>query len=235
MSVHSGHRQRVKGRYCREGLESFEQHQVLELMLFYCIPQRDTNEIAHKLIQRFGSLPKVLRASAKELEQVEGVGKNVSCFLSLFSAVEGYCKIQESKELVILEDIEQCGKYLARFFHNKKNETVYLLCLDAKRMVLDCRKVCEGSVNSASISIRKVVDMALSANATSAVLAHNHPSGMALPSGEDIETTKRVARALHLVDVTLSDHIVVAEDEYVSLAQSRLYSPDMVCEVGMRR
>lgn len=235
MSVHSGHRQRVKERYSREGLESFEQHQALELMLFYCIPQRDTNEIAHRLIKRFGSIRKVLSACPKELEQVEGVGKNAACFLSLFSAVESYCRIQESKELSILSDIEQCGKYLARFFHNKKNETVYLLCLDAKCMVLDCRKVCEGSVNSASISIRKVVDMALTANATSAVLAHNHPSGMALPSSEDIETTKRVARALQMVDVTLSDHIIVAEDEYVSLAQSRLYSPDMVGQVGMTR
>ncbi len=235
MSIHAGHRQRVKERYSKEGLENFAQHQVLELLLFYCIPQRDTNELAHRLLARFGSLPKVLRASKKELVQVEGIGENAACFLSLFQAVETYCGIQESKELTVLEDIEQCGDYLAKFFCNKKNETVYLLCLDAKCMVLDCRKVCEGSVNAASISIRKVVDMALTANATSVVLAHNHPSGVALPSGEDIETTKRVARALQMVDITLSDHIVVADGEFVSLAQSRLYNPDMACGVGMGR
>ena len=228
MSLHSGHRQRVKERFAKEGLEGFEQHQVLELILFYCIPRQDTNEIAHRLIERFGSLSKVLSASAKELEQVEGVGKNVSCFLSLFSAVEGYCEMKDNTKVDILQTIDDCGRYLASFFHDKKNETVYLLCLDGKGMVLDCRKVCEGSVNSANISIRKIVDMALTANATCVVLAHNHPSGLAFPSPEDVQTTERVARALKMVDVVLSDHVVVAQGDYVSLVLSREYDPGMI-------
>ena len=108
---------------------------------------------------------------------------------------------------------------MPRFF-GRKVETVFLLCLDAKCKVLCCKEVGEGSVNSAGISIRRIVETALGANATSVVLAHNHPSGMALPSAEDIQTTRRVAAALNTVDILLADHIVVADDDFVSMVQS---------------
>ena len=101
---------------------------------------------------------------------------------------------------------------------------MYLLCLDAKGKVLCCQMVGEGSVNSAGVPIRRVVEIALAANATTVVLAHNHPSGLALPSYEDIATTKRLAVALNAVDITLADHIVVADGDHVSLVQSGYYS-----------
>ena len=106
-----------------------------------------------------------------------------------------------------------------RFF-GRKVETVFLLCLDAKCKVLCCREIGEGSVNAASISVRKVVEAALSANATTVVLAHNHPSGVALPSADDVQTTRRIAAALSAVEVKLIDHIVVAEGDFISMVQS---------------
>ncbi len=226
MSIHGGHRQRLKERYLQEGLDHFEQHQVLELLLFYCIPRVDTNPIAHGLLERFGSLAQVLEAPASELQKVPGMGANAAAFLALVNDVGRYYQVNRASHPTILTTVEQCGHYLVPRFYNRRNETVFLLCLDAKCKVLCCKEVGEGSVNSASIPIRRVVEMALGANATSVVLAHNHPSGVALPSDEDVCTTKRLALALHAVEIQLVDHIVVAEDDFVSLLQSGWYRPE---------
>jgi len=128
--------------------------------------------------------------------------------------------VNRSTQTVFLTSIRRCGEYLLPFFFGRRNETVYLLCLDAKCKVLSCREVGEGSVNSANVPIRRIVEMALAANATSVILAHNHPSGIALPSPEDVTTTHRVAAALATVDIQLVDHIVVADDDFVSMVQS---------------
>lgn len=225
MSIHDGHRQRLKKRFLREGLDNFEQVQVLELLLFYCIPRQDTNPIAHALLDRFGSVSKVLEATPEELKKVPGVGENAAAFLSLVLAAGRYYLVNQKEKDTILTSIEKCGQYLLPFFHGRRNETVFLLCLDAKCKVLNCKEVGEGSVNSAAVPIRRIVEMALGANATSVVLAHNHPSGLALPSGEDIQTTRRLGLALRAVEIELVDHVVVSDGDFVSLAQSGMYNP----------
>ena len=226
MSIHAGHRQRLKERFLKESLDNFEEHQVLELLLFYGIPQRDTNEIAHELIRKFGSLSKVLEATPEELAEVKYVGDNVTTLFRLITEVARYYQVNCAMREQILTSIDACGKYLVPFFHGRQNETVFLLCLDAKCKVLCCEKVGEGSVNSAGVPVRKIVEMALKANATSVILAHNHPSGLAIPSGEDIQTTRRVALALDAVEIGLVDHIIVADNDWVSLVQSELYRQD---------
>lgn len=223
MSIHTGHRQRLKERFLKEGLDHFDEHQVLELLLFYCIPRIDTNPLAHALLERFGSLAQVLEAPVEELEKVPGIGSNAATFLSLTTAVGRYYLVNRSIQTVILPTIEKCGAYLQPFFYGRRNETVYMLCLDAKCKVLCCKEVGEGSVNSAGVPIRRIVEIALGANATSVILAHNHPSGFALPSGEDVQTTRRIAAALDAVEIELVDHIVVADEDYVSMAQSGYY------------
>ncbi len=226
MSIHDGHRERLKERFLQEGLDHFQENQVLELLLFYCIPRKDTNEIAHNLLNRFGSLWQVLSAPVEELQKVPGVGKSAAVFLSFANDFVRYYRVNQVSNLEILPSIESCGNYLLPKFAGRRNETVFLLCLDAKCKVLCCRELGEGSVNSAAIPIRKIVEMALGINATSVVLAHNHPSGLAIPSGEDVQTTKRLAAALQTVEITLADHLIVADSEYVSLVQSGLYHPN---------
>ena len=223
MSIHAGHRQRLKERFLKDGLDNFEEHQVLELLLFYGIPQRDTNEIAHELIRKFGSLSRVLEATPEELSEVKYVGDNVTTLFQLITAVARYYQVSCAMREEILTTIDSCGKYLVPFFYQRPNETVFLLCLDAKCKVLACEKVGEGGVNSAGIPIRKIVELALKENATSVILAHNHPSGLAIPSSEDVQTTRRVALALDAVEIVLADHIIVADNDWVSLAQSGLY------------
>jgi len=220
MSIHDGHRARLKERFRQEGLDNFSDIQVLELLLFYAIPRRDTNPIAHALLEHFGTLSQVLEAPAEELEKVSGIGSNAATLLNLTTAVGRYYLVNRSTQNVILNTIEKCGEYLVPFFFGRRNETVFILCLDAKCKVLCCKEVGEGSVNSANVPIRRIVELALGANATTVVLAHNHPSGLALPSGDDIQATRRAASALSTVDIHLADHIVVADDDFVSMVQS---------------
>lgn len=226
MSIHEGHRQRLKDRFRREGLDNFDELYVLELLLFYCIPRKDTNPIAHRLLDQFGSLTAVLEASPEELEKVEGIHTSASTFLSLITQVGRYYQVRRAEPGDILRTSDQCGNYLMPYFFGRDTETVFMLCLDAKCKVICCKKVGEGNVNSANIPIRRVVEMALSANATSVVLAHNHPSGLALPSADDVQTTLRVSAALETVEITLADHIVVCGDDYISMAQSQYFTPN---------
>ena len=223
MAVHNGHRERLKERFSSEGLDGFTEIQVLELMLFYCVPRQDTNPLAHRLLEHFGTLAQVLDASPAELERVPGVGKSVSTYLKLSTAVMRRYLVSRAQENVILDSIEKCGDYLVPRFFGKRNETVLLLCLDAKCKVLCCKEVGEGTVNTAAVPIRRVVEIAMSANATSVVMAHNHTSGVAIPTKEDIETTRLAAQALGSVEIRLIDHIVVAEDDYTSMVLSGLY------------
>lgn len=232
MPIHDGHRQRVRDRFIKEGLDNFEEHQVLELLLFYCVPRKDTNEIAHALMDRFGSVAGVLDAPLEELKKLENVGGGTATFLALLKELYRYYQVSRASDLVILNTIEKCGNYLVPRFFGRRNETVFLLCLDAKCKVLQCKEVGEGSVNSASVPIRRIVEMALAANATSVVIAHNHPSGLVLPSDEDRLTTRKLAVALDAVEIQLVDHIVVADNDFVSLVQSGYYHPND-CQVLM--
>ncbi|MBQ9837898.1 MAG: DNA repair protein RadC [Oscillospiraceae bacterium] len=225
MSDYIKHRQRVKDRFRKEGLDQFDEKHVLELLLFYSIPRIDTKPIAERLLRHFGSLSQVMEATADELMKVEGVGENTATFLHLTTAVGRYYMVNRSTNPTIVNTTEKCGQYLMSHFFGRRNETVFLLCLDAKCKVLCCREIGEGSINSAGIPVRRVVETALGVNATTVVLAHNHPSGLAFPSHDDVVTTQRIAKALEAVEIVLADHIVVADDDFVSLVQSGYYRP----------
>ena len=219
-SVHKGHRQRLKQRFLDTGLDSFTDVQALELLLFYAIPQKDTNPIAHALLERFGSLSQVLDAKVADLETVPGISDHAATLLRLVTELGRFYQVDSAQRTEALTSLDACGAYLVPRFFGRRLETVFLLCLDAKCKVLCCREIGEGSVNAASISVRKVVEAAISSGATSVVLAHNHPSGVALPSADDVQTTRRIAAALSAVEVRLIDHIVVAEGDFISMVQS---------------
>jgi len=224
--THKGHRDRLKERFLQQGLDGFSDIQALELLLFYAIPRADTNPIAHDLLERFGSLSRVLDAAPEELKQVKGVSSHTAVLLKLAVELGRFYQVDCAQRVKCLTTLDACGAYLVPYFFGRTRETVFLLCMDAKCKVLCCREVSQGGVNSASISIRKIVETALYAGATTVVLAHNHPSGMALPSNEDVQTTRRVAAALAAVEIHLADHIVVADGDYVSMVQSGLRFDD---------
>ncbi len=225
MSIHDGHRQRLMERFQKEGLDNFTPVQVLELLLFFSIPRRDTNELAHALINRFGSVSRVMDATQEELMQVPGIGKNSAMLFSLVKQAGRYYQVDSGRKSRTMKDIEDCGRYLQPYFIGRQQEMVCLLCLNANCNVISCREVGMGDINAAVISPRRVVEIALAEKASTVVLAHNHPSGVALPSKEDVLVTQQLAAALAAVDVVLFDHLIIAADDYVSLVQSGLYQP----------
>lgn len=231
MHTDAGHRQRVKDRFRKEGLDGFEEVHVLELLLFYALPRIDTKPLARTLLDRFGTLALVLEATPEELMTVPGVGENVAVYLNLITAAGRYYQKVRTDRPVILNSTEKYGSYLVDLFYGRRDETVFALCLDAKCKVLCCRKVGEGDVNSVNVPIRKMVEIALAANATSVILAHNHPSGLAIPSAEDRETTERLAKALGAMDIVLADHVIVSDNDFISMLQSRCYDPRRFCRL----
>ena len=222
MSVHEGHRERMRRQMKTSGMDSLSDVQVLEVALYYAIARRDTNEIAHALLRRFGSLSGVLEAPRAELLKIDGVGESAADLLLLFIQMERRHLMDRAGREAILDTTYKCSQYLMPRFIGEQEEVVYLLCLDAKCKALDCSLIHRGAVNMTAISVRKIVKAALDHNATSVVVAHNHPSGLALPSREDRATTLALKAALDAVDVVLVDHVIVADEDFVSLADDGL-------------
>ncbi len=218
--MHEGHRARLKKQFADGGLDGFTDVQTLELLLFYAVPRRDTNALAHSLLDHFGSLSQVLEGSPEELQKVEGIGDHAALLLTLIPQLARRYMVNRTQDVKVLPTLDSCAQYLVPRFFGRKTETVFLLCLDAKCKVLCCKEVGSGGTNSVAISVRKIVETAIGMGASTVVLAHNHPSGLAVPSPEDIQVTRQIAQALKAVDVLLADHIIVADDDYVSIAAS---------------
>ena len=221
MSIHDGHRQRIKNRFFSDGLDNFEKHNILELLLFYSVPQGDTNPTAHALLEHFGSLKAVFDAPYEELIGIKGVGANTASLIKLIPAI---ARVYGSEDASFgsrsLSTTSELGNFLLPRYIGVTNERVYLILLDNKNKPLGCSLIFEGSINSAEISIRKIVQTALKFNAGCAVISHNHPNGIALPSQEDLLTTLKIAEALKFVGVSLIDHILVADGDFISFKDS---------------
>ena len=230
--THEGHRERVKQRFLRDGLRGFEPHQILEMLLFFGIPRKDTNEIAHKLLDTFGSLSGVLKARYDDLLQVKGMTPG-SATLLCFSGqlIREYYDSELSKD-IILDSTEKMGEFVLPKFFGERNEKVLLVCLDNICKVLYSSFVSEGSMNATEIHVRRILEQAIRNHATAVVVAHNHPSGFALPSLEDQKSTKALTNTLHIAGIQLIDHLIIAEDDYVSMrstpALASLFKPSPI-------
>ncbi|HHV50885.1 MAG TPA: RadC family protein [Clostridiales bacterium] len=232
--VHKGHRARLKQRFLREGLRGFEPHQILEMLLFFGIPRRDTNPIAHELINTFGNLSGVLKASYDDLMKVKGVTPSSATLISFCGQlIREYYDSELSKDM-ILDSTDKMGQYILPKFFGERNEKVLLVCLDNKCKVLHTSFVSEGSINATEVSVRKILEQAIRNHATAVVIAHNHPNGFALPSVEDQQTTKKITNALSVAGIQLVDHLIVADDDYVSMRSTKmlahLFKPEKIID-----
>lgn len=221
-SVHDGHRARRKAQFREHGLDVFTDHGALELLLFYAVPQKDVNPLAHRLLDRFGSLEGVFSAPPEELEKVDGIGEHAATLLTLIFPLVRRVYIESGKYGVPLCGSEQLGRYFRGLFFGVRQEIFYEACLDAKGKLLRCCKIADGSVSDVHINMRGVVENALRCQASAVALAHNHPSGIALPSPDDNATTLMAYNALHTVGIELIDHIIVADGDFVSLRDNGL-------------
>ena len=224
MGTHDGHRQRLKTEFLARP-DSFPDHKLLELLLFYANPRSDTNPLAHELIDHFGSLAGILDATPEELQKVKGVGEHAAV---LFKAVKEF----SGRYLTVRTQVDDIARnsrdyytLLRPYIFGARNEMLCLLCLDGKHKVLGIRKLGEGNVNAVNVTTRLIAEAALSLNASAVVLAHNHVSGIAFPSDDDVATTNSLAPILSTLGVALVDHLIFVDDDMVSLWDSGFYRP----------
>ncbi len=222
MGVHDGHRDRLKSRFAEHGLESFNDINALELLLFYAIPRKDTNVMAHDLVDRFGSLSGVFDASLRELTEVPGIGENTALLIKLVPQMMKKCQLSKVNDIRVFRSSNDLGRFLVPRFMDERDEMALLLCLDSRKSLICCRVLNRGVVNAVDITVRRLVELALKNKAASLVLAHNHPEGIALPSREDEAFTRKAGEALRLMGMELVDHIIVAGDRYFSMRDSGL-------------
>jgi DNA repair protein RadC len=220
--LHEGHRERVKNRFLAEGLDNFADHQILELLLFYCIPLRDTNDLAHKLLNEFGSLAGLFEASPEEICKRCKVKTNTAVLLSLIPSLARRYFTGKWGEKPLLSSSAKAGEYVISLFVGRTYEAFYLLCLNAQNRVNYAALVHEGTINEAPVYPRLIVETALRHQASAVILAHNHPGGSLRPSGADKEVTERIVTALGAISIQVADHIIVAGEEYYSFMEHGL-------------
>lgn len=218
--LHDGHRERLRARFLRDGLGGFEDHQALELLLFFAIPRGDTNPIAHRLLQQFGSFSAVLNARKEELCRVEGVGENTATLLYLVPALCRRYLSDLDGNLDRLDTLQDAGRYLTSRLIGYPNEVMFLLCLDGRNRVIYSKELAEGTVDHVPVTVRSIVEVAIRCNAVSVILAHNHTQGFAIPSSADLYVTQQIKAALDSIGIELRDHIIVANDGFVSMMES---------------
>lgn len=217
---HSGHRQRLRDRFDRYGLDSFSDRNALELLLFYVLPRQDTEPLASALLEQFGSFENVMEAAPEELRQVPGLGENAALFLQLIPAVCRRYLIRKADDGERINCPEVAGEYLYPYFCFQKDERIFGLFLDGHSHVLACEELSKGVIDAAEIGVRLLVNRALELKCCYVILAHNHPSGVLLPSTEDEEATLRLREALGTVGVTLEDHLIIAGESYLSMSEA---------------
>ena len=222
MGIHDGHRGRLREQFNQHGLDSFNDITALELLLFYSVPRKDTNEIAHRLLGHFGSLHDVFNASLEELMEVPGISFNSAVLISLLPQLMKKVEMSKVSGMKTINSVSDAAEYFIPRFMNERDELLLILCLDSKNNIICCREIARGTVNSVDANSRRIVEMALKHKAVSVILAHNHPRGVAVPSREDDHTTQYIYKALRLVGINLDDHLIIADDNYFSLANAGL-------------
>ena len=223
--IHKGHRDRVKQEFLKGGLSSFSDVRALELLLFYALPQGDVNPLAHALLDAFGSLAGVLDADPAELKRIPGIGDHAAILLKLVPAVSAKYLASRTSDSFILRRSRDLWDLFSPYFFGARNEMTYLACFDGKLKLLGVRKISEGGPNATDIGIRQIAAAALSFNASAVVLAHNHPSGVAAPSDDDVSTTLYLRKYLQGINVHVYDHVILADDDMVSMRDSGYFIP----------
>ena len=223
-STHEGHRKRLKSRFLKSGLTDFEDHNVLELLLFYAVPYKDTNELAHRLLSHFGSMERVFEADFDELCKVDGVGENIATLIKLVPDISKYYLDLKFQERDSFKSVEDIAEFLQHKYLFDTREVFSLLCLDSNGGYLGFEKMSSGTANITEVSIIKAIEAAVRNHASCVVLAHNHPGGTLTPSTDDIATTRRLCDAFSTVNIQVKDHIIVTKDSFLSLINSKQYN-----------
>ncbi len=225
VNIHKDHRKKVKDRFFECGFTGMPDHNILEAILFLGIPQKDTNPIAHELIDTFGSFAGVLEAKKSDLLKVKGMTESAAFAIMSYLPVNRRYIESLQKKKPVFETNDQLVEFLRPLFFEKSTiERVFVLCFDSKNRLIACRNICDGDISSALFDVRELTRVVLEVNAQRIIVAHSHPHGVALPSREDIATTKLIYEMMKFIKVHLDDHFIVTDTGYMSMAKSRHYT-----------
>lgn len=220
--THMGHRDRLRNKFRKSGLDAFLDHEVLEFVLTYVVPRKDTKPIAWRLIEKFGSLSAIFDTGRDELEQIKGIGKETALFISLVRALLRVYFLDELKNKNVIKCPQDVVKYCQASLTGEKDEVFEIIYLTSRNTVLSSERISIGTIDKASVSPRKVVENALKAKAVSMIFVHNHPSGEPKPSSEDIELTDELIKAASTLGLIVHDHIIIGNKNYYSFRANGL-------------
>ncbi len=221
-NTHAGHRRRLRQRAKEEGLMNFCPHEVLELLLFYSIPQKNTNPIAHQLLERFGSLSAVFDAHMDDLLQVDGISENSATLLNLIPALSRAYMLDRNQAPAHLHSIQDIGNYLINYYIGMTVETPVVLLLNGNcDLIVPPVPLPGGTVTEVTVSPRAIAELVFRYNAAAVVLAHNHPDGDTRPSASDISLTEELRDTLKRLNIQFLDHVIVGRSGYMAVSQVR--------------
>jgi len=218
---HKKHRERVRKRYRKEGLDGFADHEVLELLLYYCYPQCDTNTHAHRMLKEFRTLHNLFETDVETLMKTLNCTENIAVLLNFIPAIANRYFRSKWGKSVIIDDDKIAGEYAIDLFVGETNEKFYVLCLDKKFRLINTVLISEGTLDESAVYLREIMAAALKNNATGIILVHNHPGGSAKPSKSDLEATRQIVKCLDGVNIDTIDHIIAAGDAYYSFDARR--------------
>jgi DNA repair protein RadC len=205
-----------------DSLDNFEYHEILELILYYAIKQSNTNPLAHRLIDTYGSFHALLEASPEDIVKRCGISENTAVLISLIKHIAKRCSDSAEEESIFVKSKSDAFALLKKLFADDSNEGFWLICMDISHRLISARKVSEGTKNSAVVYVDRIVEMVSNDKAAYVIIAHNHPSGIVQPSRDDINSTERIIEALETANATLLDHIVFCNNNCYSFAQHGL-------------
>ena len=217
--VHKDHRGRMRKKFRDNGFAGFADHEILEMLLYYSVPRRDTNPLAHKILDKYKTLANVFDASPEDLMHEVGVSEVTAPLLSMIPKLSKVYETTKWERSVCLNNTEMLGEYAVSMFKDSQNEEFALICLDANRCVHWSGAIIKGTIDRTEAYPRVVVDEALKHKATKIIFAHNHPSGTLAPSVDDKNATEVLVKILKGIGIEVLDHIIVSGNRYFSMKE----------------
>jgi DNA repair protein RadC len=213
---HEGHRQRLRERFIKTGLDGFHDYEFIELLLTYAIPQRDVKPIAKELLRRFGGIKGIFDASREDLTSVTGIGERTAILIKLLKEGSTLYLKTRVKHKEVLSSLQDVLNFCHHALSGSKNEKFMVLYLTTKNELIEAEVLEEGTINQTAVYPRKVIEGALRHNASALIFVHNHPSGDPTPSHIDRQLTDALEKAALTIDISVHDHIIIGKNTHFS-------------------
>lgn len=225
-NIHAGHRDRLREKALRNGIQTLEDHEIIEVLLSFVIPYKDMNPASHELLNKFGSIHEIFNMPKDDLVDVKGIGEKTAKYVALLGQFGRYFHMLDVKnKKVVLNNPSLAFHYCTKLVSRLENEELYVICLTADSCVKCSERFSSGSDNELSINTKDVITFALRNKCSNLMICHNHPHGSCEPSKEDIEVTKKLYITLALSGIQLVDHIIVGSNgKCYSFARSTVFA-----------